>query len=96
MVLQSPMKVQVLVSALDKDIITLPSQMNIETDAVIVNQCDRYDYYELEKIRCFCMKERGVGLSRNTALLHADADICLFSDEDIVLTKGYAELIKTA
>ena len=100
MVLQSPMKVQVLVSALNKDISTLSSQMNIETDAIIVNQCDRNDYQEFKKpygrIKCFCMPERGVGLSRNTALLHADSDICLFSDEDIVLTKGYAELIKTA
>ena len=101
MVLQSPLKVQVLVSALNKDINTLPQQMNIETDAVIVNQCECYDYREFlpdwllddkkksgadasctdttaKKIQCFCMKERGVGLSRNTALLHADADICLF------------------
>lgn len=100
MVLQSPLKVQVLVSALNKDINTLPSQMNIETDAVIVNQCDRYGHQEFKKsygsIQCFCMPERGVGLSRNTALLHADADICLFSDEDIVLSKGYGEQIKTA
>ena len=120
MVLQSPLKVQVLVSALNKDINTLPSQMNIETDAVIVNQCDRYDYKEFSvsmpaerksesdvempfkdaalhgRIQCICMTERGVGLSRNTALLHADADICLFSDEDIVLAKGYAEQIRTA
>ena len=125
MVLQSPLKIQVLVSALNNDIDTLPSQMNIETDAVIVNQCDRYDYKEFPvpmpeekktesdakvsyesksggvnaspgRIQCICMPERGVGLSRNTALLHADADICLFSDEDIVLAKGYAKQIRTA
>lgn len=110
MVLQSPLKVQVLVSALNKDINTLPSQMNIETDAVIVNQCERYDYKEFPlrflnhgkesgldaRIQCFCMKERGVGLSRNTALLHADADVCLFSDEDIVLAKGYGEAVRDA
>ncbi len=118
MVLQSPLKVQVLVSALNKDINTLPQQMNIETDAVIVNQCERYDYKEfplrfpdegkesvadasqtdmpIKRIQFFSMKERGVGLSRNTALLHADADICLFSDEDIVLAKGYGEAVRDA
>ena len=34
-----------------------------------------------------------MGLSRNTALLHAAADICVFSDEDIVLYKDYQERI---
>ena len=37
-----------------------------------------------------------MGLSRNTALLHADADICVFSDEDIVLCGDYQEQIRRA
>lgn len=97
------MKVQVLVSALNKDMDRLPSQMNIETDAVIVNQCDEYSYREFitaasdnGRIRCFSMTGRGVGLSRNTALMYADGDVCLFSDEDIVLAKGYGKLIREA
>lgn len=94
------MKLQVLVSAVDQKADELCSKMNIQTDAVIVNQCDRYDYEEFvcgeHRIQCFSMKERGVGLSRNTALLHADADVCLFSDEDIVLADGYAKQIEDA
>ena len=90
MVLQSSIKVQVLLSAVNQDIRKLPEKMNIETDAVIVNQCDKYDYREFTlrggmHVRCLSMTERGVGLSRNTALMHADADIILFSDEDVVL-----------
>lgn len=111
MVLQSPLSVQVLVSAVDQDVRKLSEKMNIETGAVLVNQCGKYDYCEFDpqkvgakqenvsgsgKIRCFSMKERGVGLSRNTALMHADGDICLFSDEDIVLEKEYAEVIRNA
>ena len=109
MVLQSPLRVQVLVSALAQDAGQLAEKMNLESDAVIVNQCDRCDYREFflqekpgqelvqtDKIRCFSMKERGVGLSRNTALLHADGEICLFSDEDIVLQKGYKDVIRNA
>lgn len=91
------MKVQLLVSAVNKDIPALIEQMHIQTDAVVVNQCDRYDYQEItdkgSRIQIFSMPERGVGLSRNTALLHADADICVFSDEDIVLSEGYTEEI---
>lgn len=61
--------------------------MGLETDAILVNQCGHAAYQEYEhkgkQIRCFSMKERGVGLNRNTALLHAEGEICLFSDEDI-------------
>ena len=93
------MGIQLLISAVDKDIVALTKQMNIRTDAVIVNQCDRYGHEEMEdnghKIHVFSMPERGVGLSRNTALLHACADICVFSDEDIVLSDDYeAKILK--
>lgn len=101
MVLQSPLKIQVLISTVNQDVETLAEKMKIETSAVIVNQCDRYDYREWSTgagymIQGFSMKERGVGLSRNAALLHADADICLFSDEDIVLEKGYQDAVREA
>lgn len=98
MVLQSPLKIQVLISAVNQDVRALAEKMKIETSAVIVNQCDRYDYQEwiagMGRIQSFSMSERGVGLSRNTALLHAVADVCLFSDEDIVLEKGYTDAIR--
>lgn len=98
MVLQSPLSVQVLVSAVDKDAAALYKKMNIDTAAVIVNQCGRYGYEELDMqsgfMQCFSMKERGVGLSRNTALMHADADICLFSDEDIIFAEGLQNTVR--
>lgn len=93
-------KIQLLVSAVNQDAAVLAEQMNIRGDAVIVNQCDRYGYEEFgekgHRIQVFSMAERGVGLSRNTALLHADADICVFSDEDIVLCEDYEERIVRA
>ena len=93
-------KIQLLVSAVNQDAAALAEQMNICTDAVIVNQCDRYGYEEImlrgHRIQVFSMAERGVGLSRNTALLHADAQICVFSDEDIVLQPDYAEQVGRA
>lgn len=94
------MKLQVLIAAVGQEVQTLAESMNLSTDAVIVNQCDRCAYEEFEyrnkRIRCFAMTERGVGLSRNTALLHADADIVLFSDEDICLYDGYEKKILEA
>ena len=108
MVLQSPLSIQVLVSAVEQDAEALERRMRIGTSAVIVNQCDRYGYREWReagggqsgkedrRIQVFSMPERGVGLSRNTALLHASGDICLFSDEDIVLSEDYEAQIAEA
>jgi glycosyltransferase involved in cell wall biosynthesis len=94
------MGLQVLAAAVNKEAQALAESMRLSTDAIIVNQCDRFGYeefaYKGRTIRCFSMKERGVGLSRNTALLHARADIVLFSDEDIRFDEGYEETILAA
>lgn len=94
------MTVQVLASVVDKDPRKLAEEMHIETDAVIVNQCGRYGVESFEHkgrmVRVFHMAERGVGLSRNTALMRAEGDICLFSDQDIVYEAGYEKKILQA
>ena len=75
-------KLQVLISTVDADVSKVAARMNLETDAIIINQCDRPDYLEYsyhdKLIRCFLMAERGVGLSRNTALMYEDHEFCLF------------------
>lgn len=94
------MNLEVLISAVNQEAAELIPQMHICTDAVLVNQCDRYAYELIAagrgKVKCFSMPERGVGLSRNTALLHASGDVVLFSDEDIVLAADYKEQITKA
>ncbi|MBQ9438765.1 MAG: glycosyltransferase family 2 protein [Lachnospiraceae bacterium] len=45
------------------------------------------------RIKVYELAERGVGLSRNTALMRADGDIILFSDEDIHYDNGYAQAL---
>lgn len=91
------MKVQVLASVMNQTMENMIKNMNLESDAVIVNQCDRQGYEETErkghKIRFYSFPERGIGRSRNEAIMRADSDICLFSDEDIVYEKGYAQRI---
>lgn len=94
------MKLQVLVAAMNAAPRELMEQMKLDSDAIIVNQCDRYEYQELERnghrIRVFSMDERGVGLSRNTALLRGEGDILLFSDDDICYDEGYESIITDA
>ena len=91
------MKLQILVSSLNQEVKSLAEKMNLQADAILINQCNENRYEEWtqdgHQIRCYHLAERGVGLSRNNALLRADADLCLFSDEDIVYDDGAVERI---
>ncbi len=93
------MNLQILVSAVGQDVSTLAERMHLESDAIIINQTDTFAYQEYEhtgkEIKCYSFAEKGVGLSRNNALLRATADIVLFSDEDIVYDAGYEQKIIT-
>lgn len=95
--MKEPMTLQLLVSAVKKDPRQLAEQMHIDSDAVIINQCEENAYDEWEyrdhTIRAYSFAERGVGLSRNNALLRADHTISLFADEDIVYEDGYEEKV---
>lgn len=91
------MRLQVLVSAVRENVETLAERMNLQSDAIIINQTYFFGYNEYEhkgkNIKCYNLVEKGVGLSRNNALLRADGDILLFSDEDIVYDDGYEQKI---
>lgn len=92
------MKVQVLASVMNQSLEQLVDQMRLDSDAVIINQCDRLGYEEREykghRVQFFSFPDRGIGRSRNEAILRAEGDICLFSDEDIVYEPGYAEAVR--
>ena len=91
------MTLQVLVAAVGQKPRELAAQMHISSDAIIINQDDHFEYEEFSagagQVRAYSLVERGVGLSRNTGLLRATADIILFSDDDIVLQDDYADTI---
>ena len=92
---------EVLISALGKDAHELASGMNLECDAVIVDQGSRDDSYELRTsgehvVRVVESSERGIGRSRNRALEEARGSIVLFADDDIVYSSGYSAAVITA
>lgn len=92
------MSVEVLASVMNRELAEIAEQMQLDSDAVIINQCDVSGYEEMDykgkKVRFFSFAERGIGRSRNAAIERADGDICLFSDEDIVYEPGYEEAIE--
>lgn len=94
------MTIETLVSAVNQEVETLGKTMNLQTDAIIINQCKENSYLEYsmedKKIMCYSFCEKGVGLSRNNGLLRSTADIILFADEDIVYVDGCEDLILKA
>ncbi len=94
------MRLQVIVSTMNQTDYTLLDKMNIQSDAVVINQCDKdavteFDY-KGHTIKWISMPERGIGLSRNTGILHSDADIILFADDDMTYADGYPEGVLNA
>ena len=91
------MTLEVLVSAVNQQIRDLIERMHLESDAIIINQTDHFAYeeykYQDNIIHGYNFAEKGVGLSRNNALLRAKGDIVLFSDEDIIYDAGYADKV---
>lgn len=94
------MKIEVLIATMNQNDYELPNKMNIQSDAIISNQCDRNSIesfaYKGHSIKYLNFKETGVGLNRNNALMRASADICLFADDDVVYYDGYSELVENA
>lgn len=91
------MRLQVLVSTMHRKDYSLLDEMNIQSDAVVINQCDiektEEFLYKGHNIKWISVKERGIGKSRNMAIENADADIILFADDDIVYDDGMAQAV---
>ncbi len=89
-----------LISGMNLDTTHVAENMKLEADAIVINQTDSFGFEEYQynnrNIRVYSFIEKGVGLSRNNALLRADGDIVLFSDEDIVYNEGYAKAVLDA
>lgn len=94
------MRIQVLVATMNQTDHSLIEKMNICTDAIVGNQCSTNSVESFEanghQIKYLNFSERGVGLNRNNALMRADADVCLFADDDMVYVDDYAQIIERA
>ncbi|MBT2731100.1 glycosyltransferase family A protein [Carnobacterium sp. ISL-102] len=92
------MNIEVLVSTMNQKItdLSLAKKMNIQTKATIINQTDEFGYSNEQRVEMYSYPERGVGKSRNSALLRATGDICLMADDDMVYVDNYEEIVEKA
>lgn len=87
-------KFEVLCVTMKQEDFSLCEKMNIESDIVFANQTNEFRVEESEfngfRARMISTRTKGVGINRNISLLSAEADFCLFADDDIVFRKDYA------
>lgn len=85
---------EVLCATMHQRDFSLAEKMNIQTCALFANQSNDYCYSEIKTEygiqKMITTSTRGVGCNRNIALLHANADILLFADDDVRYVDGYA------
>ncbi len=97
------MNLQVLISTMHQEKPdNLLSQMNIQTNSIVVNQC-AFDSNEIikseidnKKTTWINSSERGLSKSRNLALRNSSAEICLLADDDMKYTDDYEMIVLQA
>lgn len=91
------MKLQVLVATMYQKDFSLFEKMNIQSDVIFANQDteNRYDQKEIGGYKAIMRTTdtKGVGRNRNIALLTAEADILLLSDDDTKYKDGYRDMV---
>lgn len=94
------MKIETLIVTVDREERSLAEKMNVQTDAVIGNQCGHEAVEETNcggnRILWLDSADRGVGRNRNQVLNHASADICILADDDMRFLDGYPEIARRA
>ena len=72
---------------------SIVQRMNIHSDALIINQADRFSCERKQmdghEIIMMSFAERGVGLSRNTAMMRSNAEIIEFADDDMIFESSH-------
>ena len=99
------MTLEILLSCMHQKDAKIVERSNINTDVVVVNQCDHDGVQQLtsemsngknQNILFVSTTERGLSRSRNMAIGHATADICLISDDDEVFVNDIEPIIVKA
>lgn len=94
------MKIQILVSTMFQTDYSLLDKINVQSDAVVVNQCNLDNInsfrYKNHNILWINSTERGLSRSRNMALKNSTADVCVICDDDEHLSDGYPHMIQSA
>lgn len=89
------MDLQVLISTMYQQGFDLIHKMNIQSDAIVINQCNEnsLEFIENPGVNWINSTDRGLSRSRNKALNNATADICILADDDLEYLSNYKDII---
>lgn len=96
------LKLEVLISCMFQNVKEIITKTNIQTDVLIVNQCneDRFEEFYFKNqfgnechARIIHTQERGLSRSRNMALKNSLGDVVLLCDDDECLVNDYENII---
>lgn len=99
------MTFNILISCMHQKDTCIIKRSNVQSDVVIVNQCNKdyieeFDFFNKNGQKChakfICTRERGLSKSRNMAIRNAWGDICLICDDDEILADDCEERILAA
>ena len=99
------MKLIVLISCMHEKDHSIIVRSNVQTDVVVVNQCDHesvdeFDFVNKEGRSChakfICTTERGLSRSRNMAIRNAWGDVCQICDDDELLPDNVESIVLRA
>ena len=105
------MNLEVLISCMNQQDMKIAEQTGIQTDALIINQCQQLEYSDdassdrntfavqnssRGNIRMLSTNTRGLSKSRNLAIQQAVGDVCLLCDDDEQLDSSYEKIILNA
>lgn len=95
------MSIEILLACMNQEDSSIIKKINIQTNALIVNQCGRNSYQEEEyninkTVKMLSSNQKGLSRSRNLALANASGHICAFCDDDVEYVENYAEIITDA
>lgn len=89
---------QVLISTMFlKDINFFLKTINLNSDAIIINQCDEDSveeiFYNNNTVKLINTTTKGLSISRNLALKNATSEYCLICDDDEYLLNNVGDII---
>lgn len=90
------MKIEVLLSCMNQEDFSIINRSNLQkVNTVVVNQCDtdREEVLTEGIHRMVKTPTRGLSVSRNIAIEHATADVCLLADDDERFDLNLEEII---
>ncbi|OPZ32477.1 MAG: hypothetical protein BWY97_01467 [Tenericutes bacterium ADurb.BinA124] len=93
------MKIVVVVTTMHQNDLSLYSKMNLQTDAIIANQCDsdliEISHFNQKRVYMVSTSGRGLSRNRNIALAHLPqkVDVVVFSDDDLIFNENYEQAI---